>query len=121
MKHIPIRLGPLALLLTVITICLSVLAMLSLSNSAADMRLSKRYADSVETRYLLEKDGQEYLNEMIKQPAADGAEVSKTFQREGYTLTIELEGEGGEYTVKRWQINKDWEESTDMGNLWQGE
>ncbi len=121
MKHIPIRLGPLALLLTVITICLSVLAMLSYSNSAADMRLSERYADAVKTRYLLEKDGQEYLAEMQEAPAADGVETQKIFKRNGYTLTIELTGEDGNYEVSRWQINKDWEETNDMGNLWQGE
>ena len=39
MKQIPIKLGPLTLLLTVISICLTVLAILSFTTARADLRL----------------------------------------------------------------------------------
>ena len=119
MKHIPIRLGPLALLLTVISICLGTLAVLSFSNSGADMRLAQRYSEAVRIRYLLEEDGQAFLNEMNSGQAAEGT-VTKTFEREGYTLRMELTSDGGHYEVSGWQISKNWEEDTIIDNLWQG-
>ena len=119
MKHIPIRLGPLALLLTVITICMSTLAVLSFSNSGADMRLAERYSQSVKTRYLLEKDGQAFVDELNKTPASEG-EVTQTFSREGYTLDIALAGDGDGYKVTKWKISKDWSPEDNIGNLWDG-
>lgn len=119
MKHIPIRLGPLALLLTVISICLGTLAVLSFSNAGADMRLSTRYGEAVRTRYLLEEDGQRFLDEMNSAPPAED-NVSRTFERDGYTLQVELTAEGGRYEVLKWQINKNWEEDSVIDNLWQG-
>ena len=41
----PIKLGPLALLLTVITICLTTLAILTLTTARADLRLAEKYAE----------------------------------------------------------------------------
>ena len=54
MKQVPIKLGPLALLLTVISICLTTLAILSFTTASADLRLAEKYADTVQTRYELE-------------------------------------------------------------------
>ena len=121
MKHIPIRLGPLALLLTVITICLSVLAMLACANSAADKRLSDRYAEAVKIRYLLEKDGQEYLQEMSAKVPQGEQVLKEDFHRDGYTLTVELSPENGSYQISEWRISKDWEPDTTIDDLWQGE
>ena len=50
MQQIPIKLGPLALLLTVISICLTTLSILTFSTSSADMRLAQRYAETVRER-----------------------------------------------------------------------
>ena len=61
MKNPPIRLGPLALLLAVISICLTILAILTFTTARADLRLAEKYAETVQARYALEKDGQEYL------------------------------------------------------------
>ncbi len=119
MKHVPIRLGPLALLLTVISICLGTLAVLSFSNAGADMRLSRRYSEAVRTRYLLEEDGQRFLKEMNSSPAGE-ERVSETFERDGYTLMVELTSDSGHYEVSKWQINKNWEEDSVVDNLWQG-
>ena len=64
MKQVPIKLGPLALLLTVISICLTVLAILSFTTARADLRLAERYAATVTERYQLETAGQELLAEL---------------------------------------------------------
>ena len=61
MNKAPIRLGPLALLLTVVSICLAILAILTFTTARADLRLAEKYALTVRERYALEKEGQEYL------------------------------------------------------------
>lgn len=119
MKHIPIRLGPLALLLTVISICVGTLAVLSFSASGADMRLATRYSEAVRTRYLLEEDGQAFLDEMNAAPAGQES-ITQTFERDGYTLKVVLTAAEGGYEVTEWQINKIWEEDTVIDNLWPG-
>ena len=44
MKQVPIKLGPLALLLTVISICLTTLAILTFATARADWRLAEKHA-----------------------------------------------------------------------------
>ena len=71
MKQIPIKLGPLTLLLTVISICLTVLAILSFTTARADLRLAEKYADTVRSRYALEKQGQAFRQELSETDPAD--------------------------------------------------
>ncbi|MBQ6370387.1 MAG: hypothetical protein IJJ21_02250, partial [Firmicutes bacterium] len=61
MKQVPIKLGPVALLLTVITICLTVMAILTLTTAAADQAMANRFADSAQIRFSLEAEGQQFL------------------------------------------------------------
>ena len=119
MRNTPMRLGLLALLLSVIAICLSTLAVLSVASSSADMRLAERFADSVSTRYELEEEGQRYLQEMNRNVSED--EVSKEFSRNGFTLSVTLQKNEDRYEIKLWKIKKQWEESTKIDNLWKGE
>ncbi len=56
MKQVPIKLGPLALLLAVISICLTTLAILTFTTARADLRLAQKYAETVSTRYELERE-----------------------------------------------------------------
>ena len=103
MNKAPIRLGPLALLLTVVSICLTILAILSFSTARADMRLAEKYAETVQTRYALDRMGQEYLaaldsgSEAAPTPDEDGV-IRREFEQDGYTLRIGLhsDGNGGE-------------------------
>ena len=119
MKNTPIRLGLLALLLTIISICMAVLAMLSVSSSHADLRLSQRFAQSVRTRYELEEEGQLFLKQMNESPK-DGI-INKEIEKDGFLLSIELELQDDEYIIRNWKIKKTWEESTKIDNLWKGE
>ena len=48
MNKAPIRLGPMALLLTVISICLTILAILTFTTARADLRLAQKYAETVQ-------------------------------------------------------------------------
>lgn len=131
MKQTPIRLGPLALLLTVISICLTTLAILTFTTARADLRLAEKYAQTVQTRYALEKQGQEFLQE-LSGTAPEDLELMDLerdragnwwteFEQEGARLRIGIrpDREKG-YSVISWRIEKGWSENDSIGELWDG-
>ncbi|MBP5749161.1 MAG: hypothetical protein J6X24_00045 [Firmicutes bacterium] len=129
MKHVPIRLGPLALLLAVISICLTILAILSFTTGQADLRLAERYAATVQERYALEAEGQEYvaLVSSGSAPESGQAEISGTLGSLAHEtgelqLQFRLERNArGSYDIKTWKFIRDWEEDTSLDNIWTGE
>ena len=68
MNRPTVRLGPAAVLLTVIAICLAILAILTFTTARADLRLAEKYADTVRARYALESEGQKYLADLAAEP-----------------------------------------------------
>ena len=131
MNRPPIRLGPLALLLTVISICLTVFAILTFSTARADLALAKRYAYTSSIRYSLEKSGQEYLQE-VDEVLQGGGTLYDLFEAEmdpkgisvyqieesGYTLTIGLKQKGNTYSIEVWKIEKEWNQNDNIDDLW---
>ena len=126
MNKAPVRLGPLALLLTVISICLAILAILTFTTARADLRLAEKYAETVQARYALEQDGQEYLcrlsagTEAAPEPDEDGMRRVE-LERDGFLLRIALldDGQGG-WAVLSWRQEKLWEQKETIDNLWSG-
>ena len=126
MNKAPVRLGPLALLLTVISICLAILAILTFTTARADLRLAEKYAETVQARYALEQDGQEYLcrlsagTEAAPEPDEDGMRRVE-LERDGFLLRIALldDGQGG-WTVLSWRQEKLWKQKETIDNLWSG-
>lgn len=130
MNQIPIKIGPLALLLTVITICLTVMAILTFTTARADLTMAQKYAGSAQTRYELTQQGQEFLaqaDETIAvgmplsgmddvKPTRNG--ISKVLEKDGYKLTITLADSGSTYKVSSWRLEKEWSEDTTL-NIWQ--
>lgn len=110
MNHMPIRLGPLALLLTVISICLTVLGVLTLSTAKADMALAEQYAFTMRTRYVLEEEGQRYL-----MTAAPGSE--EVFEQDNMRLRVAIDKNG---EISRWILEKEWNLDHAMDGLWTG-
>ena len=110
MNHVPIKLGPLALLLTVVLICLSVLAILTFTTARADLALAERYAQTVQTRYELERQAQEFL--AVAQP-----QDSVVFEEDGMRLVVALDEQG---KVSRWTLERDWDQEDTIGGFWQG-
>ncbi len=110
-----LRLGMLSILLTVIVICMSVLALLSYATSLADLRLSNRYAQTVKVRYELEEEGRRLLSE-----AGDTAIIDTEIQLEGYKLSIKADKQNGETSFDTWSIQKIWEEEDSIDDLWGG-
>ena len=126
MKQVPIKLGPLALLLTVISICLTVLSILNLTTARADLRLAEKYAETVSTRYALEVEGQELLRELQD---SDPALMDMTrdaagrwhadLERDGAHLRIAVKKAGDGWQVVEWRQEKEWQEDTSL-NVWGG-
>ncbi|MBQ9685833.1 MAG: hypothetical protein IJV41_04690 [Oscillospiraceae bacterium] len=128
MKQVPVKLGPLALLLTVISICLTVLAILSFTTARADSRLAEKYAETVQTRYALEARGQEFLADLYESDPSlmdmewDGQGVWwTTLELSGARLRIGVKASGGEYTVVAWRHDREWSQDELIGNLWLGD
>lgn len=135
MRHIPIRLGPLALLLAVISICMTTLGILAFTTARADLGLAQKYADTVQGRYALEYEGQDFLR-LAGDAVAEGGELEalantekdedgviwKTVARDETSLVIGLVPDQDRgYNVVSWRIIKIWNADEGMGSLWDGE
>ena len=131
MNRAPIKLGPLALLLTVISICLTTLAILTFTTARADLSLAEKYAQTVETRYALERQGQEFLREVSETDPADyglmdwerdAAGIYRTeVEQDGMTLQIGFcPNADGSCRVVSWRMEKIWSEDDSIGELWDG-
>ncbi|MCI8789621.1 MAG: hypothetical protein HFH92_11005 [Lachnospiraceae bacterium] len=133
MRHIPIKLGPLALLLAVISICMTTLGILSFATARADWSLAETYADTVRIRYGLEARGQQFLSmagEAVQGSAGLGGLPDTETDEEGVVWKVFTEGEyglrvgvapeeDGSLRVVSWRMEKEWEPDEDM-NLWDG-
>ena len=126
MNNTAVRLGPIALLLTVISICLTILAILTFTTARADLRLAEKYAETVQARYALEKEGQEYLAQLhagrvsAPEPEEDGI-CRVELERGGYLLHIGLIADGqGDWEPVFWRQEKSWEQKETIDNLWSG-
>lgn len=122
MKQIPVKLGPLALLLTVIAICMTTLALLTFTTARADASLAEKYADTVKTRYELEVEGREFVAGLSDDPESAEGVIEKTFEKNGSLLHVSVEFDGeGNYRVLSWRHEKRWVENEEIGNLWDGD
>ena len=131
MKQVPIKLGPLALLLTVISICVTTLAILNFTTARADLRLAAKYAQTVQTRYALERQGQEFLRDLSETDPGDYGLMDWERDAAGvYWTEVEQDGaslrigfrpdrEAG-FTVVSWRQEKGWVEDDSIGDLWDG-
>mgnify|MGYP007101865241 CR=1 FL=1 len=128
MKDIPIKLGPLALLLTVISICMTTLAILTFTTARADRRLADTYAKTVQTSYSLEAEGQQFLAELARAGGPENMDGLERDEAGTYWKTIDR-GErhlrigfdwNGSITIRCWRQEQDWNQTEEIGNLWPG-
>ena len=131
MKQVPIKLGPLALLLAVISICLTTLAILTFTTARADLRLAVKYAETVRIRYALEQQGQEFLQTLSGTDPADYGLMDwerdrdgvywTEFEQDGATLRIGFRPDHDTgYTLLSWRQEKGWVEDDSIVTLWNG-
>ena len=127
MKELPIRLTPLALLLTVISICMTVLGILTYTTARADMNLAKTYAETVRTRYWLETVGQGWIGDMIVDvetlysliPDEDGVVREEFRGYDGHILHAGVVIEDERPRIVEWRFEHEWEEDTSI-TVWDG-
>lgn len=133
MKEVPIRLGPLALLLTVLSICLTTLGILAFTTARADLSLAEKYADTVRDRYAREAEGMEYLRD-VREGLASGAGAADFEERDedgviwkrigdenrGLLIGLRIK-EDKSLEIVSWRLENRWEEESVPGNLWSGE
>ena len=124
MTHIPIKLGPLAVLLAVISICMTTLGILAFTTARADFSLAEEYADTVRIRYELEAEGQRFL-QTAAQSLQEGMDLTmlentETDEEGEFGLRGGVMEESGTLRIVNWRLQKEWELDEDM-NLWSGE
>ena len=139
MKQMPVKLGPMALLLTVISILLTVLAILNFSSARADLALARAYGRTVQERYDLEAKGHTFLRD-ADQALREGKDLSDLpgvrteadgsvwyeLTEDAYTLTVgvnareEAREEAQAARVLAFSVQKGWEEEMEIGGLWNG-
>ena len=129
MNEHPIRLTPLALLLAVISICMTVLGILTYMTARADMNLAETYAQTIRSRYELEKAGETRVHELFSSPAAvssldtdeDGIHREELDNDAGLVLRIGIRpAEDDTPVIVEWRFERGWTEDTSIGSLWDG-
>ena len=134
MRH-RIRLGPIAIFLTIVTIVLATLAVLTTATTNADKVMAERHASVTKARYELEAKGEKFIAAYDAQAAKgrpnakklgakktkDGYE--KTISGDGYTLEIILGSPDrkGDYRIVKWNLKKKWNEEDPYSKVWKGE
>ena len=133
MEH-KLRLGPIAVFLTVVAIILTTLATLTIATSRADAVLAERFATMTAIRYSLEKEGNEFLYE-VTQKLENGASLNSISdlnrtdngmyeykaEKDGYELKIRLAPEGSDsFSIEEWKITKIWDEEELSQDIWLG-
>ena len=129
MKRTNVKLGPLALILTVISICMAILAILSYTTAHADKRLAEKYADTITVRYQLEREGQKYIADNCGSIADGGTEILSdesgiiwhTIESGDDMLRIGIEPTDNGFRTVYWRQEHAWEPNTEIGQLWAGE
>ena len=127
-QQAPVKLGPLALILTVISICLAILAILCFTTARADLRLAEKHAENVRERYALEREGQAYLGEVgaaLKTGSALNVDSDGVLRHEikygDSVLSIGLAFEEDSWQIVSWRQEQPWEPNLEIGDLWSGE
>jgi hypothetical protein len=128
------RLGPVAIFLTIIVMVLATLAFLTISTSNADMTTANRFASVTAARYRLEADGDRFLslaseagksgNDISKIPGAGSEDDGYIFKKElnGYRLVIRIStpDRNGDFEVRSYKMNRMWNPSDPASDIWTG-
>lgn len=133
MRQNTTKLGVLALLLLVISICLTTLGVLTFSTAQADSRMAERYGEMSRQQYQREAEGQAFL-EQVEQTLAQGGAISqlpdvtqngdifeKSITIGNAALRIGLREDGRRsYEVVCWETEPQWAPQEPKNNLWGG-
>ena len=124
MKH-NIRLGPIAIFMTIVVIVLATLSVLTTATTNADKVMAERFAAVTSARYELEAAGQQFLKEYDAQAAAGAvteADRQTKIEQDGYTLEIQVSAPdgNGNYEIEKWDLKKNWKADDPLTHIWKG-
>ena len=124
------RLGPIAIFLVIVTMVITMLAVLTVATSNADMTMAGRFAEVTRIRYGLEAQAEEFLSNVETPGAADsmegvtatGSGYEYTAEDGGYRLEVAVSrtDAGGAYEITKWKLTKIWTASDPMDSIWPG-
>ena len=123
------QVGSVAVLFSVVVLCVAVFAVLTVLTASSDARISRQYGEHVQNQYACENLGQQWLSEIDgwiagKNALPDGTEVNgntvRTEIMEGTSvLNIRLTLSGTGYEIDRWSCTTKFQPDESM-KVWQG-
>lgn len=132
----PIKLGSMTLLLTIVLLCMAILAVLTLSTAHADLALAQKYADRLQQVYALDATGQQLLAQ-IDRALQQGATQQELLQllpqdavlqddqitlqladESGQTLTVALQLTATGTKIVQWEPAVQWSPEERLQGLW---
>ena len=123
------QVGSVAVLFSVVVLCVAVFAVLTVLTASSDMRLSRQYGEHVRSQYACENLGQQWLGEIDgwiagKNALPDGTEVNENsvqteIIKETSVLNIRLTLSGAGYAIDRWSCTAQWQPDEGL-KVWQG-
>lgn len=128
------RTGALTLLITVVLVCMAVLAVLAFSTARADLALADKAMARFQLDAACENEAQQWLAQVDEalaagrplpgglQPDEDGVVEAVIPGGEGRRVSVRLQltPDGpGRWRVQRWQLGQDWQ-ADDSLELWDG-
>jgi len=122
----PAAVGGSSLLVIFAVLCMTVFSLLSLSSVLAERRLADAAAQSVTDYYEADLRAEELFARLRKgEPVAGVEEIGSTYKftvpvSRRQILSVQLQQEGTEWTVLRWQTVTTEAEPDDSLNVWQG-
>lgn len=122
------HLGSMAVLFTVVIVCVSVFGALTVMTAAQDLRMSRQYAAKVQQLYDCEALGQQWLGQVEDAlrggdplpPGTwqEGEELGVTLETDTMSLDIGLGLTAHGYEIRRWSCEAKWQPQTEY-NFWQ--
>lgn len=86
-----VRLGSISILLSVVILCVTVLAVLSLTSARADALMAERFGDQTKSYYELQAEGQAFLaeaDEMIRKGSFETAATNTEMDEDGNLVRV---------------------------------
>lgn len=130
--HMPVRSGALTLLITVVAVCLAVLAVLAFSTARADRALAARAMERFALDAECENEAWRWLAGVDEALAAGEGLPGGAVPDENGVLTTVIEGEegrrltvrlaltqGGGWRIEAWQLSQAWQADESL-ELWDG-
>jgi len=141
MKH-NIRLGPIAIFMTIVVIVLATLSVLTTATTNADKVMAQRFADITKARYELEAKGEKFIQQYDEQAQSGKIDLKKlgvgqsddeyvkNIKNKGYILEIRIRpqrssvspgSKNKRYEITLWKLSKEWNADDPYSNVWKGE